>query len=220
MVKSSYKWETFGILVLVIAAIRIFYQLRMVPWLAPYVPLLVAAILIYVPILHSQRRRERITYLDRSWSDLKRSLVWFGVATIIILPSFLIGNQYWQEWVMNRAFMPRMVPELWLVIFDQLFLVALPEELFFRGWFQDRMNRIFPSKWSILGARLGWGWIGTALFFAAAHSVIHYQWWHFAIFFPALLFGWLRERTGTVTAPSLWHALGNIATFWIGISYV
>jgi membrane protease YdiL (CAAX protease family) len=30
------------------------------------------------------------------------------------------------------------------------------------------------------------------------------------VFFPALLFGWLRERTGTIVGSTLFHAACNI----------
>jgi membrane protease YdiL (CAAX protease family) len=201
-------------------AVRGFYGLRAVSWFSIYIPLVVAAILIYVPVFHGSLRKERITYLDRSIGDFGRSLRGFFISAVIILPAFLLVNHYWQEIIFSRAFLPRMIPSLWFLVLDQLFLVAIPEEFFFRGWFQTRLNPLFKAQWNIFGARLGWSWLLTALVFAVAHSVIHYQWWHFAIFFPALLFGWLREKTGTITAPSLWHCLGNVAVYWIGLSYV
>ena len=37
------------------------------------------------------------------------------------------------------------------------------------------------------------------------------QWWQPFILFPALLFGWLRSRTGTVLAGALFHAWANTA---------
>jgi membrane protease YdiL (CAAX protease family) len=216
---TKHLWESFGILILVIAAIRGFYELRAVSWFAAYVPLAVAVILIYVPILHGGIRKERINYLDRSFKDYGRSFRCFFISVVLVLPPFLVANQFWQEMVFNKVFMPQMIPSLGLLIADQLLLVSIPEELFFRGWFQSRMNSLFEPKWNIFGIRLGWSWLLTALVFAAAHSVINYQWWHFAIFFPGLLFGWLREKTGSITAASLWHCLGNIAVYWIGISY-
>ena len=34
--------------------------------------------------------------------------------------------------------------------------------------------------------------------------------WRLATFFPGLLFGWLRARTGNVVAPAVAHALSNL----------
>ncbi len=203
-----------------IALIKGIYELRGVGWFAPFVPLSVAVLLIYVPVLHSSFTKQRITYIDRNAADIIRALKWFLITALIILPLFLIGSHYWHQWVFGLTFRPRMVPNLGMVLLDQFLLVAIPEEIFFRGWLQQRMNRICASRWKVFGVQLGWGWILTCLLFAAAHSVILVQWWHFAIFFPALLFGWLREKTGTILAPSLWHCLGNMMVYWIGYSYV
>ncbi|MFH0799578.1 MAG: JDVT-CTERM system glutamic-type intramembrane protease, partial [Pseudomonadota bacterium] len=102
----------------------------------------------------------------------------------------------------------------------QILLVALPEEFFFRGYFQSAANAIFPGRMRFFGANIGWGLLVTAAVFAFAHSVVLYKWWHFSIFFPALVFGYLRERTGTITVPVLFHAASNILMDWITRSYV
>jgi membrane protease YdiL (CAAX protease family) len=59
----------------------------------------------------------------------------------------------------------------------------------------------------------------TCLIFAASHSIIAFRWWHFAIFFPSLVFGWLRDRTGGLVAPVLFHAASNLAMRHIGQLY-
>src|SRR3990167_7751116 len=100
-----------------------------------------------------------------------------------------------------------------------LLVVALPEEFYFRGFLQSRFNQLWPAKWRLLGAELGWGWIVTAVIFAFAHSVLNLQWWHFSIFFPALLFGYLRERTNSLTAPILFHTFSNCFMNWFAKSY-
>ena len=111
-------------------------------------------------------------------------------------------------------------PDIGRVIFYQLLLIALPEEFYFRGYVQPALNAIFRPRWNILGVQLGWSWILTAVIFAIAHSIITYQWWHFAIFFPGLVFGWLKERTGALTAPIFFHAAANIFMNWFARSYV
>ena len=54
------------------------------------------------------------------------------------------------------------------------------------------------------------GWLLTCVLFAFGHSIVIFQWWHFAIFFPALVFGWMRARTGGVIAGALFHAWCNV----------
>jgi membrane protease YdiL (CAAX protease family) len=92
----------------------------------------------------------------------------------------------------------------------QLLVVALPEELFYRGWMQASWARGAPGRGvTVLGARLGRGFLATQALFALGHLVV-LQPWRLGTFFPALLFGWLRERTGSVAAPVLVHAASNL----------
>jgi uncharacterized protein len=92
----------------------------------------------------------------------------------------------------------------------QVLVVALPEELFYRGWMQTSWARGARGHGvTVLGARLGPGFLATQALFALGHLVV-LQPWRVATFFPGLLFGWLRARTGSVAAPVLVHALANL----------
>lgn len=92
----------------------------------------------------------------------------------------------------------------------QVFFVAIPEEFFYRGYMQTRLNEVFPRKFIIMGIPFGHAlWI-TALVFAVGHSLVMLRWWHWAIFFPGLLFGLLRERTRGILAGAFFHAGCNI----------
>ncbi len=103
--------------------------------------------------------------------------------------------------------LPEGLPVLAVV---QLLVVALPEELFYRGFVQTAWARAAPSRGvTVLGARLGAGFLWTQVLFAAGHLVV-LQPWRLGTFFPGLLFGWLRERTGGLAAPIVLHALSNL----------
>lgn len=105
---------------------------------------------------------------------------------------------------------PRLPDRLALLAVVQLLVVALPEEMFYRGFMQTAWARASPGRGvTVLGARLGAGFLWTQLLFAAGHLVV-LQPWRLGTFFPALLFGWLRERTGSVAAPVVLHALSNL----------
>ncbi|MFH1468227.1 MAG: CPBP family intramembrane glutamic endopeptidase [Pseudomonadota bacterium] len=91
-----------------------------------------------------------------------------------------------------------------------LFFVAIPEEFFYRGYVQTRLNEVFPRRFLLAGVPFGHAlWI-TALFFAFGHSLVEFHWWHFATFFPGLAFGLMRERTGGVIAGAFLHATCNV----------
>jgi membrane protease YdiL (CAAX protease family) len=99
---------------------------------------------------------------------------------------------------------------LGVLIAYHLFFVAIPEEFFYRGYVQTRLNELLPRRFLIAGVPFGHGlWI-AALFFAFGHSLVEFQWWHFATFFPGLLFGLLRERSGGVITGAFLHAACNV----------
>jgi len=97
-----------------------------------------------------------------------------------------------------------------LQIVLQLVAVALPEELFYRGWMQTSWARTAPERGvTVLGARLGAGFLWTQVLFAAGH-LVRLQPWRLGTFLPGLWFGWLRARTGSVVAGVVAHALSNL----------
>jgi membrane protease YdiL (CAAX protease family) len=113
----------------------------------------------------------------------------------------------------------RLPPRFGLLVLVQLLVVALPEELFYRGWMQTAWARTDPERGvRILGARLGAGFLATQALFALGHLVV-LQPWRLATFFPGLLFGWLRARTGDLAAPVLVHALSNLFIATLEASY-
>ena len=70
-------------------------------------------------------------------------------------------------------------------------VIGLSEELFFRGYIQERFQRRFPGGLPILGVRLGPAILLTSAVFALAHFVGDYRPARLATFFPSLVFGLL-----------------------------
>lgn len=100
----------------------------------------------------------------------------------------------------------------WLLtyVIVHLGLVALPEEWFFRGYLQTRLDTLLGRPRRLLGADVGWGLVLAALAFALLHPILLPGFHRLLVFFPALLFGWLRARTGAIGASVLVHALSNV----------
>lgn len=102
---------------------------------------------------------------------------------------------------------------LWGVILGaatQLLVVAIPEELFFRGYLQGRFDQRWGTSRRLLGASLGPGWLLSAALFALGHVLVDFNPERFAVFVPGLVFGWMRARTGSLAAGALFHALCNV----------
>ena len=96
------------------------------------------------------------------------------------------------------------------IIVYNIAVVAFFEELFFRGYLFDRFEE--TSRQIFTGDRIMF-WVpvtSTAFLFGAAHVALDLDPARMAVFFPALLFGWLRARTGSLVAPILSHATANV----------
>ena len=119
----------------------------------------------------------------------------------------------------------------WLLLWGmtQLFFIALPEEYFYRGYLQTRLRQAFSaaeadalqqgpsrkSRWSAI--------LLTSVCFGLGHLLVPVGGvllaTRFSVFFPSLLFGWLRERTGSIVAPTIYHACCNMMVIVLSVHY-
>ncbi len=150
----------------------------------------------------------------------KRGLVVAGLTCLAVLPPWAVGYHYWQSLAFGLHPIPGRWPE-W-VLFLALYhfaVVAIPEEIFYRGYLQARLDEVFGTPWRVGGAAVGHGWWVASLLFAFGHSVVVWQWWHFAIFFPGLVFGWMRAKTSDIAAGSIFHAVCNVTVSILDVHY-
>jgi uncharacterized protein len=83
----------------------------------------------------------------------------------------------------------------------QFLAVALPEEIFFRGFIQDSIGR---NRRSVFLA---------SLLFALAHlpkAFLSGDWISLLSFFPSLVMGWLYMRSGNVVPGTIFHLAANL----------
>jgi membrane protease YdiL (CAAX protease family) len=102
---------------------------------------------------------------------------------------------------------------------SQLLGVAFPEEVFFRGYLQSALDRVWPPRFRLLGARLGPGLLVASAVFALGHLLTDPHPTRLAVFFPSLAFGFLRARSGGVGAAIVFHAACNLFASYLGRSY-
>ena len=212
--------ETGIITAVLVVFARILYGAQGFPIINEYYATIFAVAFLYVPILVLWRRGRKVDFIDDSARSFLKCVWYFVLAAVIVFPPYLICAHFWMIWVYGReGFHLAAFPDFWKTAVFQVLLIALPEEFFFRGYMQTTLNRIFGRPLKFFGANIGLALPITSVVFAFSHSFVHYAWWHFSIFLPALLFGWLRERTGSITAPILFHALSNIISDWVVRSY-
>ena len=110
---------------------------------------------------------------------------------------------------LHQSFVPRVPPHPLFDLVREFLTVGFPEEVFFRGYLETRWNRVLGKPWKIFGASVGVGLLLQAVLFAACH-VVSGDWTRLRVFFFALLAGWLRERSDSVLAPAVYHAVANV----------
>ncbi len=121
----------------------------------------------------------------------------------------------------NGGFWPSAVklPHDWLQYFGggfvmaavlEVFAIALPEEVFHRGFLMSALEERYPPSVRILGVLLGRAAVLSSLLFAVGHLVGMAQVSRLLTFFPSLAFSWLWRRSGSLWAPALFHAASNL----------
>lgn len=146
------------------------------------------------------------------WGDLRQeiglrrakphSLSWlFGIALIVgTIIAWVIGQQTIERGPIS------------LLMFGSLVLwQPAIEELLFRGVLQGvLLNSDFGTR---RFAGVSSANLLTSIAFALTHLVNHSTFWAIGVFFPSLLFGLFRERSGSVWPPLLLHTIFNFAFF-------
>jgi membrane protease YdiL (CAAX protease family) len=161
---------------------------------------------VYVPVLLLRRWGRDPARYALTLGDWKRGLL-LGLATAaLVLPLFAVGS--WAIYRISPA--PAIDWNFLQRAATQVLVIAYPEEIFFRGYMQTRLNDRFAKGVPILGTPLTASVVITSALFALGHFVIHPHPSRLAVFFPSLVFGWLRERSGSVVAPGLFHGLANV----------
>jgi membrane protease YdiL (CAAX protease family) len=216
-----------GVAVAVAVLVRINITL---PWIGHLGSALVAVLFLYVPVFVAWKRGEVLDDYGFHAEPIGKGLATAGVAIAVIFPVFALGYFAFYEIACNSALLSHLVPrnmcshyggfagvhapaltgKLLEFCAVQLVVVALPEELFFRGFLLEMLERRFPPKRRILGGGVGIALLLSTLAFALIHLPKDGDPRALATFFPGLVFGWMRSATGSILASTVTHASSNI----------
>jgi membrane protease YdiL (CAAX protease family) len=161
-----------------------------------------------------------------------RGLRVLGVAVLLTWPAFVLGFflyyglvcsgqgflRVWANamapicghWQGFTGFHLRLPDGFLVLLLSQILVVAVPEEIFFRGYLMSRFEARWRSRHRLWGAAVGWPLLLSSLLFAFGHFVVDLAPARLAVFFPALVFGWMRNRSGSIAPAALFHALCNV----------
>jgi membrane protease YdiL (CAAX protease family) len=147
-----------------------------------------------------------------------RAVAWALAALAVVAVPYFLGWRAWERPALpfSLDLRPR---ELGSEALGQVFVIALPEEAFYRGYLQSRLDEVWPPARRIAGAAVGPGLLVASAIFAVGHLATVREPARLAVFFPALLFGWIRARTGGIGASVLLHAGCNVYSQILGRGY-
>lgn len=160
-----------------------------------------AALFLYAPFLHYRRGRAP------SWiapGDI-------GTSVRVLLGAAAAGSLFFYLYTRfplfpSPALPPGHYPPAGEFLLRQAVLVALPEEVFFRGYVYDA----FEEK----------GWepiVPSSVLFCVGHLAIHASPYRALTFFPGLILGWSRRRTGNLYVPVVLHFFFNLLPYLRGV---
>jgi uncharacterized protein len=213
--------------VLVTGLVRINVTL---PWIGHVGSALVSVLFLYAPMIALSRRGEDLVDYGFKYEPIRKGLITAGVAIAVIFPLFVLGYFAFYEVACHSKLLAHLVPRNMCVHYSglaglhppalswslaefclvQMLVVALPEELFFRGFLLGLLEKRFPPQRRFLGGGIGLALLLSSLAFALIHIPKDGDPRVLATFFPGLLFGWMRSSTGSILAPTLAHGASNI----------
>jgi uncharacterized protein len=139
---------------------------------------------------------------------VRESLIAIAMGTVIF-PLFTVGFYFWHT--PTRGFTFSLPNDLAWRFVSQMIVVGLPEEALFRGYLYTRLIDASTGEMRVLGVRIfPLALVTQAVLFALIHFAIDFQMTRLAVFFPALLFGWLRSWRRGLGATIVFHAFCNI----------
>lgn len=163
-----------------------------------------------VNLFSSQRAFTPMINVSRLKADLRR-VGYMSVLTLLPFACFFYFYQ--QQQASHYGFHLQIsLSALWGLLgtlLTESLLVALPEEVFYRGFLQTRLLRRFKTTYTFAGVTFGAATVLTSLVFACAHFIGEYHPTRLLTFFPGLLFSSLTLRSRSILGATLYHGICN-----------
>lgn len=198
-----------------------------VPILHQLVAAAAVAAFLWTPLRMLERRGQDAHDAGWRFSRLGRDVGFALVACAVLLPPFALlfswfvgalGRLPPSEARLLAPYVSRAHPLRFTLGPDPLDLlgriagnaaVAFAEEFFYRGYMTLRFEERWPPSRRFLGAPLGLAAVLAAALFAVGH-LLEPAPWRLFVFFPALVFAWLRARTDTIVGAAICHFVFNV----------
>lgn len=234
---TRHAWLLFGVtFVVMLVLVHVNIQ---VPALGHLGSAGIALWFLLTPDVVASRRGQTLADWGLAFGDWRRDLGWGLAYIVVVTPLFFVGFVGFYDVVckvpqvaalaprgmcaayvgLEGMHLPALTTQFAEFVLVQLVVVALPEELFFRGMMLGLLREgaatgatatSAPRGMMVAGVRMDGAVVVCSLMFAAVHLPKDGDPRALATFFPALVFAWLRLKTGGLVAPVVAHAYSNI----------
>lgn len=136
---------------------------------------------------------------------------WRDIAFYVAL---VAGPVCWLVLVLAK--LPLSGPPAWLLLLKLALIGPILEEIVFRGGLQTYLisKPVFAKNWFGLSLAN----IGISLIFALTHLISQPPLWAALVFIPSLVFGWARDRYGSIIPSIILHAVYNAGFVWLFVA--
>jgi membrane protease YdiL (CAAX protease family) len=149
--------------------------------------------------------------------DVGRALLLAAVT----FPPFALGHDWWQHHFGAPGYRFTVPSDIVETLLKNTFLIALPEEMFYRGFLEHRLDRLWPTKtvlvWLVPLSRTVF--LASAMF-ALGHFLGEYNPARLGPFFPAFVFSGLTRKSGSISGGILYHGMSNAFSALLFAGYV
>ena len=118
--------------------------------------------------------------------------------------------------VLILAKLPLSGPPAWLLLLKLALIVPILEEIVFRGGLQTFLisKAVFAKNWFGLSIAN----LVTSFIFALMHLISQPPLWAALVFIPSLVFGWAKDRYGSIVPSIILHAVYNAGFVWLFVA--
>ena len=221
---------------LVLVALTVAKPIAQVPVVGVIAITIAAVMQLYLPILRAEKAGGDASWVGLHVQTWRTDVVNAGILSLTVLPFYALAYHALMTYAHGalelmgahdlarlwpaRVFAPHipantaafLAAAWWFVqtAATHLLGVALPEETFYRGYLQPQLELLMPPRARAFGVPLVRAVIITSALFALGHFLGEWNIMRFGPFFPALLFAWLRNATGSVVGAIVFHATCNV----------
>ena len=184
----------------------------------PYLGVIAAVVFLYIPIALLFVKKQLPGIYGISKNGFGKSIARSLLAIIVLFPAYVAGFYVYMRYAYNlRLSFPTAglfrQPQTLLFILNMLLMVAIPEEIFYRGYLQSELRRCDKRTVNLFGVRAGMSFLIVNALFAAGHLIVLPDIARLAVFFPGLVFSWLREKDDNIAGPVVFHWLSDVLSF-------